>query len=150
MWPVKYVSQDNMTYLLLIFKTVSLISATAFCITGLRGLTDPVAHSRFFGIPINTSTSTSGKATDQQSWNAETYVSLKGVRQLSQGLTLFAFAYQGNWDAVATILGVLGVVVACTDGYFIATRAGDVGKGVFHAGPGLGIAGLSLAVLVRS
>jgi hypothetical protein len=73
-----------------------------------------------------------------------------GARQLAQGLTLFAFAYQGNWNAAATILSILGIVVATTDGYFLSTKGGDWGKGAFHAIPGLGIAGLSLAVLMRS
>jgi hypothetical protein len=141
-------SFGEMSTLLLLFQTVSLIFATAAVITGLQALLQPIGFSHSFGISIFNSKQISD---DEQNPNATTaYISLMGVRQLAQGLTLFAFAYQRNWDAMATILSILGTVVATTDGYFLGTRGGDWGKGATHAIPGLGIAGLSLAVLVKA
>ena len=71
-----------------------------------------------------------------------------GVRQLATGLTLLAFAYQGKWKEMATILSILGIVVAGTDGACLAQK--NLGKGLFHAGPGACISALSIAVLYNS
>lgn len=48
---------------------------------------------------------------------------------------------------MATILSILGFVVAGTDGYFL-WKAGMRREGVFHAVPGVLIAGLAWAVLL--
>lgn len=70
-----------------------------------------------------------------------------GIRQFTTGLTLLIFAYQGKWMEMATILSILGFVVAGTDGYFL-WKAGMRREGVFHAVPGGLIAGLAWAVLL--
>lgn len=57
------------------------------------------------------------------------------------------FAYQGKWAEAATILSIIGVVVAGTDGWYIANVGGSVGGGLFHAGPGAAIAALAAAFL---
>lgn len=72
-----------------------------------------------------------------------------GVRQLATGLTLFTFAYQGKWNEMATILTILGFVVAGTDGYYLA-QTGARGQARFHAIPGALIALLSGAVCLSS
>lgn len=129
-----------MTSLLLLFKAVSLIFAGAAIFTGLKGLLAPVAFAESFGISITRR----DKPIDE---SAQAYVSLMSVRQLATGITLLAFAYQGKWDAMATMLANLGVVVACTDGAFLARR--KITLGAFHAIPGLLIAILAAVFLWR-
>ena len=70
-----------------------------------------------------------------------------GVRQLATGLTLLTFAYEEKWTEMATILSILGVVVAGTDGYYLA-RSGERGRAVFHAVPGALIAMLAGLVVL--
>lgn len=124
--------------ILSIFKAVSLIFASLAVITGLQGLFTPVSFAASFGMPIESR----DKPADD---TAKAYVALMGVRQLATGITLFAFAWQGRWTEMATLLAVLGVIVACTDGAFLARRR--LGLGIFHALPGLLISVLSLATL---
>lgn len=69
-----------------------------------------------------------------------------GVRQLGTGITLLTFAYQGKWTEAATILAIIGIVVAGTDGFFLA-RAGYGSLGRFHAIPGAEIAALAAAAV---
>ena len=59
---------------------------------------------------------------------------------------LLVFAYQGKWVECATILSIIGLVVAGMDGYHIA-KNGNLGGGVFHAGPGAAIAALAGVVV---
>ena len=50
---------------------------------------------------------------------------------------------------MATILAIIGIVVAGTDGIYLA-RAGLKGKGIFHAIPGALISALAWGVLISS
>lgn len=45
------------------------------------------------------------------------------------------------------MLAIVGVLQAGTDGWFLA-KGGNVGAGLFHAGPGFGIAALAAWYLV--
>lgn len=135
-----------MSYLVLPFKVVSLIFAVSAIATGAQAIIDPGGFSRLFGIPLASITSTT---TSQQSSNALSFASLMGVRQLATGLTLSIFAYQGKWTEIATILVILGVVVACTDGVYLY-RAGNAGGARWHAIPGLVIATLAAHMLQLS
>ncbi|KPI37063.1 uncharacterized protein AB675_3580 [Cyphellophora attinorum] len=162
-----------MPTILAIFQTISLIFAVASIATGLQALFDSHGFAKAFGIPIPSSPSaTSGasaKSIDdppskrmkdddadvstRAAVAAASYVSLLGTRQLAQGLILVVFAAQGKWVETAQILCVLGVVVACTDGVVLSRRVGStgkgsLGKGLFHAGPGLGIAGVAALSLI--
>lgn len=130
------------------FKFVSLTFATTAVITGIQAILDPAKFSRSFGIPISRSegktpsTTKAGKArpTVPSSDNdGAAYVALMGVRQLATGMTLFTFAYEQKWTEMATILAILGFVVAGTDGIYLA-RSGDKNKAAFHAVPGALIA----------
>lgn len=112
-----------MSPLLPIFKTISLIFAFLSIITGLQPLLFPVSFSKSFGIPIPDPSPT------------KTYISLLGIRQLATDLTLLTFAYQDKWTEIATVLAIIGFVVAGMDGVFLA-RAGNRGNGVWHAVPG--------------
>lgn len=140
-----------MTYLLPIFKVVSSIFAVSAVGTGVQALIDPVAFSRTFGIPVApvkaTSKSTTAPSPSGPDSGAATlsYVSLMGIRQLATGLTLITFAYQKKWTEMATILTILGFVVAGTDGYYLA-QTGARSQARFHAIPGALIALLSGAV----
>lgn len=125
-----------MAYLLPTFKAVSLIFAIAAVGTGVQALVDPVGFSTSFGLPL------SKTASD----NERSYVSLMGVRQLATGITLLTFAYQGKWREMATLLAILGIVVAGTDGIYLS-QAGKGGLARFHAIPGALIAALAGAVL---
>lgn len=69
-----------------------------------------------------------------------------GVRQLATGLTLLVFTYQHKWVEAATILSILGIVVAGTDGIYLA-RSGAWSMAKFHAIPGALIAALAAAVV---
>jgi hypothetical protein len=70
------------------------------------------------------------------------YISLMGVRQFATGIILLTFAYQKKWTEVATILAVIGIIVAGTDGIHLS-RAGHRRLGRFHAVPGALIAALA-------
>lgn len=72
-----------------------------------------------------------------------------GIRQLATGLTLLTFAYQEKWIEIATVLSILGIVVAGTDGICLA-RAGNYSQARFHAIPGACIALLAGTVLYTS
>ena len=151
-----------MDYLLTTFKAVSLIFAIASVITGARAVSDPVGFSTSFGLPLGPSTNDPAVArTDNRDPSSTTqtvdsydhhrdmalsYVSLMGVRQLGTGIVLLTFAYQSKWTEVATILAIIGVVVAGTDGYHLARhRRQQLAK--WHAIPGAVIAALAAAVI---
>ena len=134
------------------------ISAVA---TGVQAIVDPIGFSKFFGLPLDpTSTDSIGSLNDDE--NAATsrttailrhhhslamsYVSLMGVRQLATGIILLTFAYQNKWTEVATFLAIIGIVVAGTDGIYIS-RGGAKQSGRFHAIPGTLIAALAGGVI---
>ncbi|EGP82751.1 unnamed protein product [Zymoseptoria tritici ST99CH_1E4] len=140
-----------MAYLLPSFKAVSIIFSFAAVGTGLQALIDPHGFSKSFGLPIVSSSASqlkpSKNGTPSSITNfADSYICLMGVRQLGTGILLMIFNYQHKYIEAATVLAVIGVLVAGTDGLFLA-RAGDRKGGLFHAGPGLAIAALAGAVL---
>jgi hypothetical protein len=128
-----------MAYVLPAFKAVSLTFACLAVATGFQALWSPTNFASSFGIPIQSSPKSRENA-------ALSYVSLMGVRQLATGITLLVFARQGKWEEMATILVILGFLVAGTDGLYL-WRSGAGMKGPFHALPGAGIALLAGAVL---
>jgi hypothetical protein len=119
--------------LLLLFKGVSLIFATASVFTGTQALLDPIAFSTTFGITIPKQLDTP---------LLRSYVTLMAARQLATGISILLLAKQGHFIAIAYILMVAGIVVAGTDGVFIA-KNGSRKMGVVHAGPGFVIASLA-------
>lgn len=131
-----------MDYLLLVFKFVSVTFALAAVYTGAQATLDPVGFSKSFGLPLNT-TSTPRSDGTTRSW-----ISLMGVRQLATGLTLLIFAYQSKWTEMATILSLIGILVAGTDGFHLS-RAGERQEARYHAIPGALIAMLAGAVVYR-
>lgn len=145
-----------MDYVIPTFKFVSVTFALLAVGTGTQAVFDPVGFSKQFGLSLEPpmtagSRDDEGKTrvshTEQQHRSlAKSYASLMGVRQLGTGITLLMFAYQGKWTEAATILAIIGVVVAGTDGFFLA-RAGYGSKGRFHAIPGTGIAALATGAI---
>lgn len=148
-----------MNYLLPTFKTVSVMFAISAVATGAQGILDPVGFSKFFGLPLSPTITTHSVYSLADKDNSKTmatlnhdrsltmsYVSLTGVRQLATGITLLTFAYQNKWTEVATILAIIGVVVAGTDGVYLS-RNGTMASGVFHAIPGALISALACAVI---
>ena len=119
--------------LLLLFKGVSLIFATASVFTGTQALLDPIAFSKTFGITIPKQHDTP---------LLRSYITLMAARQLATGISILLLAKQGHFIAIAYILMVAGIVVAGTDGVFIA-KNGSRKMGVVHAGPGFVIASLA-------
>lgn len=124
-----------MDYVLLTFKAVSLIFAVTAVATGGQAVVDPVGFSASFGLAVSSRE------------RVKAYVSLMGVRQLATGVTLLVFACQGKWTEMATILAIIGFVVAGTDGYHLK-RAGA--RGLLHAVPGACIAALAGGALYTS
>ena len=135
-----------------LFKLVSVTFAFLATLTGLQALLTPVRFATSFGIPITQAgPSVPAKSTAlTQVDAAQSYVCLMGVRQLATGLILSAFAWQHKWTEMATILAVIGFLVAGTDGYYLAMRAKSISKGVYHALPGSLIASLAIAKLWTS
>ncbi|KAJ3247408.1 hypothetical protein HDU78_004382 [Chytriomyces hyalinus] len=161
-----------MTSILSAFKAVSLIFAAAAVGTGLHAIADPVGFSKSFGLPIsppatpdsgtlkkdavtgnliNTKDGSTAKeeaavSSYRQRRVAMSYVSLMGVRQLATGTILLTFAYQGKWTEMATILAIIGILVAGTDGIYLS-RDGAKKLGQFHALPGALISALACAFI---
>ena len=150
-----------MAYLLSIFKTVSVIFAISAVATGAQAIVDPIGFSKVFGLALSsTSTDSVGSLFDNEDTVTSrtkailhyhrsltmSYVSLMGVRQLATGIILLTFAYQNKWTEMATILAVIGIVVAGTDGIYLS-RAGARELGLFHAIPGALIATLACGVI---
>lgn len=142
-----------MAYLTSAFKGVSIVFAIAAVTTGVQAMLDPVGFSKSFGIPLRTGlykekvekvpeTPVQG----QPLILAKSYISLMGVRQLATGLTILALASQQNWTGVATILAIIGFVVAGTDGLYLS-KAGSRKLALFHAIPGAGIALLACGAM---
>jgi hypothetical protein len=149
-----------MDYLLPTFKIVSIIFAISAVATGAQAIVDPVGFSRFFGLPVlstmrdtteslidNDDTATSRRTTIYTATSRRktilqyhrnlvmSYISLMGVRQLATGIILLTFAYQNKWTEMATILAIIGIIVAGTDGAYLS-HAGSQKLGRFHAIPG--------------
>lgn len=150
-----------MDYLLPIFKTVSVIFAVSAVATGAQAIVDPIGFSRAFGLalsPITTDyvgslidskgavTSRTTEILQNHRSLTMSYISLMGIRQLATGIILLTFAYQKKWTEVATILAIIGIVVAGTDGIYLS-RAGGSNVGQFHAIPGAIIAALACGVI---
>lgn len=150
-----------MAYLLPIFKSVSVIFAVTAVATGLQSILDPIGFSKGFGLTLSPKVTDAVGRTrgskgapmsemmkllrDERS-STTSYISLMGVRQLAIGVILLTFAYQDKWTEMATILAIIGVLVAGTDGIYLA-RGGTRNLGLFHAIPGALISALALAVI---
>lgn len=119
--------------LFILFKGVSIIFATASVFTGAQALLDPIAFSKTFGISIPKQHDTP---------LLRSYITLMATRQLATGISILLLAKQGQFLAVAYILIVAGIVVAGTDGVFIA-KMGSRKMGIVHAGPGFVIASIA-------
>lgn len=128
-----------MAWLLPTFQAVSIIFAISAVITGMQALVNPVGFSKSFGLASDSKS----KHSDSLS---KSYISLMGVRQLSTGIILLTFALQNKRTEMATILAIIGVLVAGTDGIFLALGA-TKSAGLFHAVPGAAIAALAGTVL---
>ena len=81
--------------LLLLFKGVSLIFATASVFTGTQAFLDPIAFSKTFGIAI---------PKDHDTPLLRSYVTLMATRQLATGLSILLLAKQGHFIGIAYIL----------------------------------------------
>ncbi|KAF2431480.1 hypothetical protein EJ08DRAFT_610426 [Tothia fuscella] len=145
-----------MNYILPTFKIISIIFALSAVVTGIQSILDPIGFSQFFGLPItppkNAPNKSTSKSTTTPSRSPDdnitlSYVSLMGVRQLATGITLLIFAHQNKWTEMATILIILGLLVAGTDGFYLS-RSGARGAGIFHAIPGALIALLACGVVL--
>ena len=104
------------------------VSAVA---TGVQALVDPIGFTKTFGLLLSHNIKADDGAASTASRDRSvtlSYVSLMGVRQLATGLTLLVFAWQSKWTEAATILAIIGVVVAGTDGVYLA-RGGEASKG---------------------
>lgn len=138
-----------MDYILPIFKVVSVTFACLAAATGAHALWNPIGFAASFGMPLQPFSKNYEVNINPNLLAGKTvasYVSLMGVRQLATGITLLAFASQGKWTEMATILVILGLIVATIDGFFLC-RSGAGAKGLFHAFPGALIALLAGAVL---
>jgi hypothetical protein len=145
-----------MAYLLPIFKTVSLIFAVSAVATGAQAIIDPIGFSKGFGLALSPKmTDSVGSLTDKKDEVTSktaildshrsltmSYISLMGIRQLATGIILLVFAYQDKWTEMATILAIIGILVAGTDGIYLS-RAGARKEARFHAIPGALIAALA-------
>ena len=143
-----------MNLLLPTFKIVSVAFASSAIVTGAQAIVDPIAFSRLFGMPVTIAKdadkpqSTPVSHFHNSNGNAIIpYVSLMGVRQLATGITLLTFAYQKKWTEMATILAILGIVVAGTDGIYLS-RSGARNLAKLHVIPGALIALLAGATIL--
>lgn len=139
-----------MTFVLPTFKVVSVVFAISAVVTGTQAILDPIGFSRSFGLPIPVAKDADKSRSTPRAHKGEpgiAYVSLMGVRQLATGITLLMFAYQQKWAEMATILSILGIVVAGTDGIYLS-RSGNSKQARFHAIPGALIALLAGAIVV--
>jgi hypothetical protein len=143
----------NSINIMSIFGAVSVIFAVAAVSTGVQAIINPAGFATSFGIPLPRPAPKHAKPfkpratpTAEEAATSSAYIALLGARQLGTGITLLVFAYQGKWIESATILTIIGIVVAGMDGYHIA-RSGSLGGGLFHAIPGALIAALAAATL---
>jgi hypothetical protein len=132
----------------IVFKATSVIFAFLSVVTGSLAIYDPTEFSAGFGLPLISTAATTIKTRsedvkDKLRSTAESYISLMGVRQLAMGLIILLFAYQGKWNEIATILALIGILVAGTDGIYIARGGGTTSAGQRHAIPGALISALA-------
>ena len=151
-----------MDFVLHAFKVISIIFALSAVATGVHALVGPVSFSRSFRLPLK-SISTAGEMRIQDDAVtsratvilihnyslAKSYISLMGVRQLAMGVIILTFAYQNKFLEIATILAIIGTIIAGTDGMYLL-HAGAWGPGLFHAIPGAIIAALAWAFIYSS
>jgi hypothetical protein len=152
-----------MAYLLPVFKAVSVIFAISAVATGGQAIVDPIGFSKSFGLSLGSTKDSVGSIIDKEDEVSPkiaailhhhrnltmSYISLMGVRQLATGIILLTFAYQNKWIEMATILAIIGIVVAGTDGIYLS-RAGAKELGMFHAIPGALIAALAYGVIISN
>lgn len=150
-----------MNFLLLAFKYVSSIFAVCAVVLGIQAIVDPVGFSSGFGLPLTSRPVRSGLNMDNAGTSRPTavlhynhsltlsYISLMGARQLATGIILLVFAYQQKWTEMATILAIIGIVVAGTDGIHL-WRAGATELARFHVIPGALISALAGRVIYSS
>ena len=145
-----------MDLLLPTFQIVSVVFAISSVATGVQAILNPMAFSRTFGLPVTIAKEGDGSKAAAISDSHKTsgnpvlsYVSLMGVRQLATGIIVLTFAYQKKWTEMATILTILGVVVAGIDGFYLS-RSGARNLARFHAIPGALIALLAFAVILTN
>ena len=53
----------------------------------------------------------------------KSYISLLGARQLATGIILLTLVSQHKWTEIATVLAIIGIVVAGTNGIYISCNA---------------------------
>jgi len=150
-----------MDYLSPAFKIVSIVFAISAVATGAQAIVDPVRFSKGFGLPLDSTTRnpteplndhdhgvTLRSKADLHAHHSLTmsYISLMGVRQLATGIILLTFGYQHKWTEIATILAIIGILVAGTDGIYLS-RSGARRLGQVHAIPGAVIALLAVGML---
>ena len=136
-----------MSFVLPTFKVVSVIFAISAVVTGTQALLNPIGFSSSFGLPITVVRDAHQSKRTAVDDPVILYVSLMGVRQLATGFTLLTFASQQKWAEMATILSILGIAVAGTDGFYLS-RSGNNKQARFHAIPGALIALLAGAVVL--
>lgn len=153
---ILYPPKLTMDYILTSFKAVSIIFSILAVQTGINALFRPISFAKSFGLPMDNNAATKSRAGNkedafvlsQHSDFGLAYVTMMGVRQLATGITILIFSSLGKWTEIATILSVLGLLVATTDAYNL-WKAGKNGLARYHALPGIAIALHALAVLYR-
>jgi hypothetical protein len=123
--------------LLLVFKGIALIFGVSTVATGIQALLNPIAFSQTFGITV---------PKDKDTPILRSYITLMATRQLATGASVLLLARAGHFVSIAYMLMVAGVIVAGTDGVFIA-KNGSTKMGVVHAGPGFVIAGIAAVTI---
>ena len=147
-----------MAYILHTFKLVSMIFIVSALGTGLQAIIYPDSFAKSFGLPLTTIATDASMDSNDLTVSkltpilvshrevTKSYISLMGVRQLGTGIILLVFSLQNKWTEVATILAIIGIVVAGTDGIYLA-RSGAKKQGQWHAIPGAIIATLAGTVV---
>ncbi|KAF7930236.1 hypothetical protein EAE99_004429 [Botrytis elliptica] len=123
--------------LLLLFKSISIIFGVSTVITGIQALLNPITFSKTFGITV---------PKEKDTPILRSYITLMATRQLATGTSILLLARIEHYISIAYILMVAGIIVAGTDGVFIA-KNGSVKMGIVHAGPGFVIAVVAAATI---
>lgn len=145
-----------MDYVLTSFKIISTIFSILAVQTGAHAVLRPASFAESFGLPIDLNVGQKSRGGDQKETLAAqrnidsglSYVTMMGVRQLGTGVIILIFASRGKWMEIATILSVVGLLVATTDAYNLWS-ARKPGLARFHALPGIAIAAHAILVLSR-
>lgn len=109
----QYFNVPNITH------SVALLLATTGVTVGLRSFSSPNAAAETFGLPR-----------PQFSSADNAFIYAVGGRNVSSGLTIFAFAYQRNWNAIGTVM-LCGVVTGLTDA-IVCWRHGSRDAAIGH------------------